>query len=67
MDLTWLAPIVVVVAGILATFALARLLGAATTELTATQRRLGQLERALIPVRVQTRRTRGSVDSISRR
>lgn len=67
MDLTWLAPIIVVMAGILGTLALARLLGLATAELTAAQRRLGQLERALIPVRVQTRRTRGSVDSFTRR
>ncbi|MEO6988705.1 MAG: hypothetical protein ABI239_08655 [Aquihabitans sp.] len=62
MELTWIAPAVVVTVGAAAIAVLARHLDAATTELSASARRLRRVEDALIPVRVETRRARASLD-----
>jgi hypothetical protein len=67
MDVTWFAPLVVLSAGAVGASVLARRIGEAAQGLATSQRRFHRLEQALIPVRVETRRTRGSVDHISHR
>ena len=67
MDVTWFAPLVVLLAGAAAAARLVRRIPQAAGGVASSQRRFHRLEEALIPLRVETRRTRGSVDHISRR
>lgn len=67
VELTWIAPAVVVTAGAAGIAALIRRLDAAAADLAASARRLRHVEDALIPVRVETRRTRASLDRYDRR
>lgn len=67
MDLAWIAPPAVLLAGAAGAAVLARRLVAEATELAVARRRLRRLEDALIPVRVETRRARASIDHLDRR
>jgi hypothetical protein len=67
VDLAWIAPPAVLLAGAAGVAVLARRLVTAVSELAAAQRRLRRLEDALIPVRVETRRARSSIDHLDRR
>ena len=67
MDVTWFAPLVVLLAGAAAASVLVRRIADAADGLASSQRRFHRLEQALIPLRVETRRPRGSVDHIRRR
>ncbi|MEZ5137939.1 MAG: hypothetical protein R2702_02255 [Acidimicrobiales bacterium] len=67
MDSTWIAPPAVLGLGALAAAVLLRAIASAVEEAEAARRRFRKLEDGLIPVRVETRRTRGSVDRLDRR
>ncbi|MCB0957955.1 MAG: hypothetical protein KDB04_00330 [Acidimicrobiales bacterium] len=67
MDSTWIAPPAVLGLGALGAAALLRALASAVEDAEAARRRFRKLEDGLIPVRVETRRTRGSVDRLDRR
>ncbi len=67
MDVTWFAPVIVLLLGAVGAFVLVRRLAVAAGELAASQRRFHRLEQALIPVRVETRRTRASIERMHRR
>lgn len=67
MDVTWFAPVVILLIGAGGAAVLVRRLAIAVAELAASQRRFHRIEQALIPVRVETRRTRASIERISRR
>ena len=67
MDLTWLAPSIVLLAFVVGISAMARRLGDAAEDARTAQRRFRTVEQALIPVRVQTRQLRASVDRSTRR
>jgi hypothetical protein len=62
VDAAWFAPSAVLIAGAAGAAVLLRRLAGAVTELAASQRRLRRLEDAMIPVRVETRRARASID-----
>lgn len=67
MDVTWFAPVVVLLVGAVVATVLVRRLGIALSDLDASQRRFRRVEHALIPVRVETRRTRASIERIDHR
>jgi hypothetical protein len=67
VDLAWIAPPAVLLAGAAGAAVLARRLVVAASELAVAQRRLRRLEDAVIPVRVETRRARASIDRLDRR
>ena len=58
----WILPAAVVTVGAAGIAFLLRRLDAATSDLAASTRRLRRVEDALIPVRVETRRARASLD-----
>ena len=62
VDLTWIAPPLVLLGGAAAVSVLAHRLVQAADDARAAQRRFRRVEHALIPVRVETRRVRASVD-----
>lgn len=66
MDVTWFAPAIVLLIGAVGAFVLVRRLAVAAAELSASQRRFHRLDQALIPVRVETRRTRASIERMHR-
>ncbi len=67
MDATWIAPPAVLGLGAAAAAWLLRSIAKATDEAQAAHRRFRRLEDGLIPLRVETRRTRDSLDRIDRR
>lgn len=67
MDTTWIAPSAVLGIGAAAAAALLRAIARATDEAQAAHRRFRRLEDGLIPLRVETRRTRDSLDRMRRR
>lgn len=67
MDTTWIAPPAVLGLGAAAAAFLLRMITKATDDAQAAHRRFRRLEDGLIPLRVETRRTRESVDRLHRR
>lgn len=67
MDTTWIAPPAVLGLGALASALLLRAIAHAVEEAEAARRRFRKLEDGLIPLRVETRRTRASIDRLDRR
>lgn len=67
MDTTWIAPPAMLGLGAAAAALLLRAIAKATDEAQRAHRRFRHLEDGLIPLRVETRRTRGSVDRMHRR
>lgn len=67
MDTTWIAPPAVLGIGAAAAAVALRAITRATEEAEAAHRRFRRLEDGLIPLRVETRRTRESVDRMHRR
>lgn len=67
MDTTWIAPPAILGIGAALAAVLVRSIARATEEAEAAHRRFRRLEDGLIPLRVETRRTRGSVDGLHRR
>lgn len=67
MDVTWFAPVAVLLIGAVAVVVIVRHLVSAVAELDDAQRRFRRIEHALIPVRVETRRTRASIERIDHR
>jgi hypothetical protein len=67
VDTTWIAPSAVLGIGAAAAAALLRAIARATDEAQAAHRRFRRLEDGLIPLRVETRRTRDSLDRMRRR
>ena len=66
MDAAWIAPPAVLGAGAAAAAVLVRMIAKATDEAQAAQRRFRRLEDGLIPIRVESRRTRASVEHLRR-
>jgi hypothetical protein len=67
VDTTWIAPPAVLGISAAAAAFLLRAIAKATDDAQAAHRRFRRLEDGLIPLRVETRRTRASVDRINRR
>lgn len=67
MDVTWFAPVAVLLIGAVAAMVVVRHLVSAVAELDIAHRRFRRIEHALIPVRVETRRTRASIERIDHR
>ncbi len=67
MDVTWFAPVAVLLAGAVAALVLVRRLADAVVDLDASQRRFRRIEHSLIPVRVEIHRTRASIDRLDHR
>jgi len=67
VDTTWIAPSAVLGIGAAAAAALLRAIARATDEAQSAHRRFRRLEDGLIPLRVETRRTRDSLDRMHRR
>ena len=67
MDTTWIAPTAVLGLGAAAIAMVLRAIAKASDEAEAAHRRFRRLEDGLIPLRVETRRTRESVDRMHRR
>jgi hypothetical protein len=67
VDTTWIAPPAIVGLGAIAAAVLVRALATATAEAEAARRRFRRLEDGLIPLRVETRRARASLDERHRR
>ena len=67
MDTTWIAPPAVLGLGAAAVAVLLRAIAKATDDAQGAHRRFRRLEDGLIPLRVETRRTRESVDRMHRR
>ena len=67
MDVSWFAPVAVLLIGAVAAIVLVGRLVSAVAELDASQRRFRRMEHALIPVRVETRRARASIERIDHR
>jgi len=67
VDVSWFAPVAVLLIGAVAAIVLVRKLADAVEDLDVAQRRFRRIEHALIPVRVETRRTRASIERIHRR
>lgn len=67
MDNTWIAPPAVLGLGAAAVAVVLRMIAKATDDAQAAHRRFRRLEDGLIPLRVETRRTRESVDRMRRR
>ena len=66
MDTAWIAPPAVLVTGAAVTALLARKVQEASEQARVAGRRFRRLEDGLIPIRVETRRTRASVDRMRR-
>ena len=66
MDASWIAPPAVLGLGAAATAVLLRMIAKATEEAQSAQRRFRRLEDGLIPIRVEARRTRESVERLRR-
>jgi hypothetical protein len=67
VDLAWLAPPAVLLIGAAGAAGLLRAIDRSLEEARASQRRLRRLEDGLIPLRVETRRARASLDRFPRR
>jgi hypothetical protein len=67
VDITWIAPPAIIGVGAVAIAAMLRSLATATAEAQAARRRFRRLEDGLIPLRVETRRARASLDERNRR
>lgn len=67
MQAAWIAPPAVLVAGAVAAVVLVRRIADAVSELATSGRRFRQVEDAMIPIRVETRRLRTSLDDFDRR
>jgi hypothetical protein len=67
VDLTWIAPPIILLSGAAASAALLRAIAKATQDAQGAHRRFRRLEDAMIPIRVETRRTRESVDRLHHR
>jgi len=67
VDTTWIAPPAVFGIAAAAAASLLRAIAKATGDAEAAHRRFRRLEDGLIPLRVETRRTRESVDRMRRR
>ena len=65
--MTWISPSVVLGLGALAVAGLAKRLVDEVGRLRRTGRRLERLEGGLIPLRVEVRRTRASIEQVTRR
>jgi hypothetical protein len=67
VDAAWITPPAVLLTGAAAVAILVRKLQQAADEARSAGRRFRRLEDGLIPIRVETRRTRASVDRMHRR
>ena len=67
MDTTWIAPPAVLGIGAAVAALLVRAISMATDDARDAVRRFGRLEGRLVPLRVETRRTRESVDRMTHR
>lgn len=67
MDIAWLAPPIVLLVGALSMAVLLRRIVVAGEELRSATRSFRRLEHGLIPVRVESRRTRRAADRFDRR
>jgi hypothetical protein len=67
VDTFWLAPPAIVALGSVAIVAVLRAIAAAAEDADAARRRFRRLEDGLIPLRVESRRTRESLDRLHRR
>lgn len=67
MDAVWFAPPIALLLGAIAVAFLVVQIGRETDELSASGRRARRLDDALIPVRVETRRARASIERLRRR
>ena len=67
VDITWLVPPAVLGFGAVALVVLGRRLGEALDELARSGRRMRRVEDGLIPVRIETRRVRRSIERLPRR
>jgi hypothetical protein len=67
VEAAWFAPPAVLALGALGAAVLLRRIADAVSEVAASQRRFRRLEDAMIPVRVETRRARASIDRFDRR
>lgn len=63
----WIASPAVLAAGAVAAVVLLRRIADAASELASSQRRFRRVEDAMIPLRVETRRARTSLDDFDRR
>lgn len=62
VEFIWFAPVIVLLVGAFGAVVLARRVADASDEVATSLRRFAGLERALVPVRVQTRQARAAVD-----
>lgn len=62
VELIWLAPVMVLLVGAIGVVVLARQVADARDDLSSSLRRFAGVERALVPVRVQSHRARAAVD-----
>jgi hypothetical protein len=67
VDLAWLAPPAVLLVGSAVAAGLLRSIARSLQEVDAGRRRVRRLDDALIPLRVETRRTRESLDRFDHR
>ena len=67
VDVTWFVPVVILLLGAVAVLVVVRQLAQASAELEASRRRFQRIEEALIPLRVEARRTRASNDHLHHR
>ncbi|QXC61938.1 hypothetical protein KSP35_03725 [Aquihabitans sp. G128] len=67
MDLAWIAPPAVLIAGAAGVAVLLRRIATALDEVATSQRRFRRIEDAMIPIRVEARRARTSIDRLPRR
>lgn len=67
VDTTWIAPPAILGLGAVLAAYLVRAVASATEDARGAMRRFGKLEGSLVPLRVETRRTRESVDRMTRR
>lgn len=67
VDIIWIAPPAVLGLGVAAIAAMVHAVDKATTQAQGAHRRFRRLENGLIPLRVETRRTRESMDRLHRR
>lgn len=67
MNAAWIIASAVLVIGAVAIFALIRLIAEAVDQMLVSARRFRRVEDAMIPLRVETRRARSSLDHFDRR
>ncbi len=67
VDAAWFAPPAVLTLGALGAAVLVRRIAEALDEVETARRRVRRLEDALVPLRVETRRARASIDRFDRR